>query len=109
VTPPCRRAQPSQRHADKVVQRLYYGERTGDSEYLNTMVLAKVEVPFGDLRERRTLSRFSNDGFGGSGHMQARPTDPPPPPARSPLPLRTPRSTSELCRAPRPTWLFLIT
>lgn len=83
MTPPCRRAQPSQRHADKVVQRLYYGERTGDSEYLNTMVLAKVEVPFGDLRERRTLSRFSNDGFGGSGHMQARPTAPPTaPPAR---------------------------
>eukprot|EP01047_Picozoa_sp_COSAG01_P137918 COSAG01_NODE_68491_length_264_cov_0.606061_2_plen_29_part_01 len=28
-----------QRYADKVVQRVLYGERTGDSDYLNTLVI----------------------------------------------------------------------
>eukprot|EP01048_Picozoa_sp_COSAG05_P003528 COSAG05_NODE_164_length_15364_cov_46.329731_11_plen_220_part_00 len=55
-----------QRYADKVVQRVLYGERTGDSDYLNTLVIAKVEVPYGDFEDRAVLGRFNCDGHGGN-------------------------------------------
>jgi histone-binding protein RBBP4 len=58
-----------QRCADKVVQRLFYCERTGETDYLNTLVLAKAHVPYGGLSDRQTLGRFSNRG-GNSGKLQ---------------------------------------
>ena len=47
------------RYADRVVQRLFYGERTGETDYLNTLVVAKVEVPYGGISDRQRLPKFS--------------------------------------------------
>lgn len=57
------------RYGDKVVQRLFYCERTGDTEFLNTLVLAKAHIPYGGLSDRQSLGRFSNQG-GNSGKLQ---------------------------------------
>ena len=57
------------RCGDKVVQRLIYCERTGETEFLNTLVLAKAHLPYGGLSDRQTLGRFSNRG-GNSGKLQ---------------------------------------
>ena len=62
-----------QRFPEKVVQRLYYGERTGDQEeFLNTLILAKVELPYGDFSGRAALSRFSDTGNSGSVQTEKR-------------------------------------
>ena len=47
------------RYADRVVQRLFYGERTGETDFLNTLVVAKVEVPYGGISDRQRLPKFS--------------------------------------------------
>ena len=59
------------RYADRVVQRLFYGERTGETDFLNTLVVAKVEVPYGGISDRQRLPKFSESPA---------PTPPPPPP-----------------------------
>jgi hypothetical protein len=62
------------RYSDKVVQRLFYGERTGETDYLNTLVIAKVEIPYGGFTDRQSLGNFANgtaaDPQRHSGSMQ---------------------------------------
>ena len=55
VACPCR-----QEHHSYVLQRVYYAERTGDSGYQNTLVLANVEVPRRETSERENLQRFDH-------------------------------------------------
>ena len=43
-----------------MLQRVYYAERTGDSGYQNTLVLANVEVPRRETSERENLQRFDH-------------------------------------------------
>jgi histone-binding protein RBBP4 len=47
---------------DHVSQRLYLSERTGDTEYLNTLVLAQVVVPRPGFSNSEPLRDFGNEG-----------------------------------------------
>ena len=56
-----------------MTQRLYYSERTGETDFLNTLILAQVTVPRLGISSRELLGKFSNERgakYGNSGKLQ---------------------------------------